>query len=145
MKIKLKEKNVKITRAEEIAEIFYSILKAEDKEDRMKEHLWCVYLNARNVIIKIELVSLGTLNASIVHPREVFSPAITSKSASLIMGHNHPSNDTAPSSDDIEITKRIKEAGRLLGIELLDHIIIGSNKHFSNRGGYTSLKEKMLF
>ncbi len=138
MKIKLKEKNIKVRESEDIAKILHNVLKGENKEDKMKEHLWGVYLNARNVIIKIELVSLGVLNAGLVHPRELFSPAITSKSASLIMVHNHPSNDTEPSHDDIAITKRIKEAGQILGIDLIDSIIIG------NSGGHYSFKKEHL-
>ncbi|HRU40693.1 MAG TPA: JAB domain-containing protein, partial [Candidatus Diapherotrites archaeon] len=80
----------------------------------------------------------GSLNASIVHPREVFNPAIRKSSASIIMVHNHPSGDPSPSSEDVSITARIAEAGKLIGIELVDHIIIGDGK-------YISMKEKGLF
>ena len=98
----------------------------------MKEHFWGVYLDARNIITRIELIHLGTLNANLVHPRETFRPAIVSSAASLIVLHNHPSDDCEPSEDDLNITKRLVEAGKILGIELLDHIIINlKNKYFS--------------
>jgi DNA repair protein RadC len=103
-----------------------------------KEHMKLVLLNIKCNLISVEDVSIGSLNASIVHPREVFNPAIRKSSASIIMVHNHPSGDPTPSSEDIGITSRIREAGKLLGIELVDHIIIGDGK-------YTSLKEKGLF
>ncbi|MFZ2969993.1 MAG: JAB domain-containing protein [Minisyncoccia bacterium] len=80
-------------------------------------------------------VSVGSLNASIVHPREVFSEAIKNKAASVIFAHNHPSGDTEPSEDDLEITKRLIEAGKILGIEIIDHIIVTKN-------GFLSFKEK---
>ena len=86
-----------------------------------------ICLNTRNRVICINTVSIGSLNASLVHPREVFKPAILANAASIILAHNHPSGETEPSKDDIEITKRVKEAGNLLGIELLDHVIISDS------------------
>ncbi|HRS21088.1 MAG TPA: DNA repair protein RadC [Clostridia bacterium] len=103
-----------------------------------KEHMKLVLLNVKCNLISVEEISVGSLNASIVHPREVFNPAIRKSSASIIMVHNHPSGDPAPSSEDISITARIAEAGKLIGIELVDHIIIGDGK-------YISMKEKGLF
>lgn len=100
-----------------------------------QEHLKVIMLNTKNIVITVKDVSVGTLNSSIVHPREVFCEAIKKNSASIIICHNHPSGDPAPSSEDINLTNRIKECGKLLGIELLDHIIIGD-------GIYVSLKEK---
>lgn len=100
-----------------------------------REHLKVIMLNTKNVVISIIDVSIGSLNSSIVHPREVFCEAIKKSSASIIICHNHPSGDATPSSEDINVTNRIKESGKLLGIELLDHIIIGD-------GTYISLKEK---
>ncbi|HRU42502.1 MAG TPA: DNA repair protein RadC, partial [Candidatus Diapherotrites archaeon] len=88
-----------------------------------KEHMKLVLLNVKCNLISVEEISVGSLNASIVHPREVFNPAIRKSSASIIMVHNHPSGDPAPSSEDISITARIAEAGKLIGIELVDHII----------------------
>lgn len=103
-----------------------------------KEHMKLVLLNIKCNLISVEEVSVGSLNASIVHPREVFNPAIKKSSASIIMVHNHPSGDPTPSSEDAAITSRINEAGKLIGIELVDHIIIGDGK-------YISMKEKGLF
>lgn len=100
-----------------------------------KEHFVCLFLNTKNHIIGKETLSMGTLNASLVHPREVFRAAIRISSASIICMHNHPSGDPAPSPEDIQITKRLVEAGTLLGIEILDHLIIGD-------GTFVSLKEQ---
>jgi len=104
-------------------------------EDADREQLIVCCLDIKNQPTAINVVSVGSLNSSIVHPREVFKPAILSNSASIILFHNHPSGDVAPSREDISITERIKESGRMLGIELIDHIIIGNNS-------YCSLKEK---
>lgn len=110
----------------------------EDMRYLKKEHMKLVLLNIKCNLISVEEVSIGSLNASIVHPREVFNPAIRKSSASIIMVHNHPSGDPTPSSEDTAITSRICEAGKLIGIELVDHIIIGD-------GRYISMKEKGLF
>jgi DNA repair protein RadC len=91
-----------------------------------QEILKVIMLNTKNVVIHIMDVSKGSLNSSIVHPREVFSGAVKYSSASIILCHNHPSGDPTPSSEDISITHRIKECGKIMGIELLDHIIIGN-------------------
>lgn len=100
-----------------------------------KEVLKAVLLNTKNAVVKIADISVGSLNSSIVHPREVFNEAIIAHSASIIICHNHPSGDPSPSKEDISITKRLAEGGKLLGIEIIDHIIIG-------QGVYVSLKEK---
>ncbi len=95
-----------------------------------KEHFVVLYLNARNQLIHKETISIGTLNANLVHPREVFKPAIEHLAASIIVAHNHPSGGTEPSEADLELTKRLKEAGKIIGVEVVDHIIItnGENK-----------------
>ena len=98
-----------------------------------KEHFLTLYLNARNVIIHQETVSIGSLNANIVHPREVFRPAIVRAAAALILVHNHPSGDVTPSQEDLKLTARLVEAGRLLGIEVLDHVIVSSRNYMSFR------------
>ena len=103
-----------------------------------REHFVIVLLNRKNGIIGINTVSVGDLSSSIVHPREVFKPAIVAGAASIILAHNHPSGDPKPSLVDVRVTKRIKEAGDILGIEVLDHIIIGD-------GCYESLKARDLF
>ena len=104
--------------------------------DRDREKLILVCLDNKNQPTSINTVSVGSLNSSIVHPREVFNVAILSNSANIIVYHNHPSRDVTPSKEDINITERLKEAGKILGIELIDHIIVGSNS------SYYSFKEK---
>jgi DNA repair protein RadC len=96
-----------------------------------KEHFVMLSLDARNNLIKKSGISIGTLNASIVHPREVFKEAIQCSAASIIIAHNHPSGDVNPSDEDIEMTKRLKEVGKILGIEILDHVIVARNDHYS--------------
>lgn len=98
-------------------------------KDYSKERFYLIALDSRNW--SIHEVSLGTLNVSIVHPREVFAEAIKSKAASVIIAHNHPSGDPEPSKNDLEITKRLVEAGKILGIEVVDHIIVTKIKFFS--------------
>jgi DNA repair protein RadC len=108
---------------------------AESCMDEMRylsqEHFVCLFLNTKNVVIDKKCIYVGTLNASVVHPREVFREAIRKSSAGVICVHNHPSGDPTPSREDIHVTERLFEAGRLLGIELLDHIIIGDNRFYS--------------
>ncbi len=89
-----------------------------------KEHFVVLYLNARNQLIHKETISIGTLNASLVHPREVFKPAIEHLSASIIVAHNHPSGGLEPSEADVLLTGRLHDAGTLLGIELRDHLVV---------------------
>ncbi|QNG61829.1 DNA repair protein RadC [Bacillus sp. PAMC26568] len=100
-----------------------------------QEHFVCLYLNTKNQVLHKQTVFIGSLNASIVHPREVYKEALKRSAASIICIHNHPSGDPSPSREDIEVTKRLTECGKMLGIELLDHLIIGEQK-------YVSLKEK---
>jgi len=100
-------------------------------KDKAKEHFKLILLNARNKIIGISTISIGSLNASIVHPREVFKDAIMHTAYSVVLAHNHPSGDPEPSEDDLTMTKRLIEAGKILGIEVLDHIIITKNGYFS--------------
>jgi DNA repair protein RadC len=100
--------------------------------DKTREHLMTIYLNARNEMIwKKQSTFIGTLNANLVHPREIFKEALEHNAASVILVHNHPSGDPEPSEDDLEITKRIVEAGKIMGIDILDHIIITKNRVFS--------------
>ncbi len=105
-----------------------------DIKDEPKEFFVCLYLNARNQVIHKEVVSIGSLSASIVHPREVFRVGVAKCAASVILAHNHPSGDVSPSKDDIDLTHRLREAGLIMGIEVLDHIIIA-------RSDFVSLKE----
>jgi len=108
----------------DIVEVMVRILNREDEIDRKKEHFWTVGLDSKNCIVYIELVSLGTLTTSIVHPRETFRLAIMKGVARLMMIHNHPSGDSSPSKNDIDLTKKMVKAGKILGIEVVDHIII---------------------
>jgi DNA repair protein RadC len=98
-----------------------------------KEHFLAIYLDARNVPVHEETISIGSLNANIVHPREVFKPAIAHSAAAVILVHNHPSGDVSPSQEDLQLTARLVEAGRLIGIEVLDHVIIAERRFLSFR------------
>lgn len=100
-----------------------------------QEHFVCLYLNTKNQVLHKQTVFIGSLNASIVHPREVFKEAFRRSAASIICLHNHPSGDPTPSKEDIDVTKRLLECGKIIGIDVLDHLIIGEKK-------YVSLKEK---
>ena len=106
-------------------------------KDKAKEHFKLILLNPRNKIIGISTISIGTLNASLVHPREVFKDAIVHSAASVVLAHNHPSGDPDPSEDDLKITKKLVDSGKILGIEVLDHIIIAKND-------FCSFKERRL-
>lgn len=101
--------------------------------DRLKhadrEHIYALLLNTKNVLIAAELVSIGSISATIIHPREILKPAIIASAACIILVHNHPTGDPTPSNEDVEFTKRFAKCGKLIGIELLDHIVIG-NGHF---------------
>ena len=112
----------------------YEMIK-EQLEDLDREQFIIACLNTKNEPTNITVVSVGSLNKAIVHPREVFKTAILSNAASIMAFHNHPSGETTPSQQDIQLTNRLYEAGELLGIKLLDHLIIGD-------GTFTSLKEK---
>ena len=107
----------------------YEYLK--DMRDLPKEHLRGIYLNSRYRLIHDEVISIGSLTANIVHPREVFRPALEYSASAVILAHNHPSGSAKPSQADIEITKQIVKAGKILGVDLLDHIIITKNKFAS--------------
>ncbi len=122
----------KISSPQDIADIFIPLLR-----DELKERFIVVCLSSANKVIKYETISIGNLNSSVVHPREVFKVAIDSLSASIILIHNHPSGNPDPSNEDISITKKIVEAGKILDIPVFDHLIIAGNN-------YTSFVEKRL-
>ena len=115
----------------------YRELKNKSRGEK-KEHFWAIFLNVRNRIIKSAEISVGSLDASIVHPRELFKEAIAASASSIIIAHNHPSGNPEASQDDIKLSQRLKEAGNLVGIEVVDHIIIGD-------GQYISLRREGLF
>ena len=114
--------------SQEVAEYFQPRLR-----DAKKEEFRCVLLDTKNRIIREETVSTGSLTASLVHPRETFKAAVRESAAAVIFVHNHPSGDTKPSQEDILLTKRLVQAGDLLGIRVLDHVIVGDGNHFSFR------------
>lgn len=116
-------------------EIFHEL---KDVRSSKKEHFIAFYLDVRNQVIKRETISLGTLNASLVHPREVFEPAVRHTAASIILTHNHPSGLSTPSDEDLKLTMRLVNVGEVLGIKIADHIIVCERE-------YTSMKEKGYF
>ena len=120
------------TSPDDVARLFM-----EDMRYLKKEYFKILLLNVKNQLISMEEISVGSLNASIVHPREIFILPVKKSAASIILVHNHPSGDPTPSREDLEITERLVKAGELLGIKVLDHVIIGEGKHLS-------LKEKGL-
>jgi DNA repair protein RadC len=96
-----------------------------------KEHFMELCLDTKNQVIREDTISIGSLNANIVHPREVFRTALIESAAHIIVAHNHPSGDPTPSREDIDITKKLVETGKIMGIDILDHVIIGDGRHFS--------------
>jgi DNA repair protein RadC len=130
--LKAMKKDVKINSPKDLADLLMG-----EMNELNQEILKVVLLSTKNIIIGTKDVFKGSLNTSIVHPREIFKQAIDKNSASIIICHNHPSGDPTPSKEDINITLRIKECGNIIGINLVDHIIIGNNK-------FVSLKERGL-
>jgi DNA repair protein RadC len=103
-------------------------------KNKKKEHFLVLLLNTRNQLLRVAPISIGSLDSSIVHPREVFKEAISASAASVIFVHNHPSGNAQPSEDDVKLTKRLAEAGEIVGIEVLDHIIVSDREHISLKG-----------
>ncbi len=108
----------------------------QDMRNLPKEHLRGLYLNSHSRIIRDEVISIGTVNSNMIHPREVFRAAIESNSAAIVLAHNHPSGEANPSAEDIEVTKQLVEAGKILGITLLDHVIIAKDTFVSINASY---------
>ncbi len=123
----------KIENPGKIAQIMTDILLSEQPQDQAKEHFYAIGLNTKNTIQFIELVHLGTLNGCMVHPREIFHIACVKHVNTMILCHNHPSGEPEPSTEDIRLTDKLKQAGKILDIEIIDHIIITTNKdkHYS--------------
>lgn len=107
------------------------VSQAVDLRGKKKEYLLAFFLNARHQLISKEIISIGTLTASLAHPREIFSPAIGKAAAGVILVHNHPSGDPSPSDEDMRLTKRIVQAGHIMGIDLLDHLIVAESGCYS--------------
>lgn len=133
--LRIKQKDalaVKVSSPQDVVDLLL-----DDMQYLKQECFKIILLDTKNKIIKVEEISIGILNASLVHPREVFVKAIRQHAASIILAHNHPSGDTDPSAEDKKITKRLYDAGEIIGISVLDHIIIG-------RGTYLSFKQEKL-
>ena len=114
---------------------YKAIIEITSVEEEAQEVFGILILNTKNKIVAVHEISRGTLNTNMVHPREVFKPAVLHNAAAIICFHNHPSGDPNPSREDIEITKQLVEAGKIMGIEIFDHIIVGDDR-------YISLKER---
>ncbi len=119
------DKRPKINSMDDVVQIVKPMI-----ADLNKEFFMALYLNTKNGVLKQEIISIGSLNANIVHPREIFKTACMISASSIIVAHNHPSGDPTPSREDIEITKKLHEAGKMMGIELLDHVIIGHDRNY---------------
>ncbi len=117
--------SMRFTKPEQVFEMF------RDLRRETKEHFITLHLDGKNRIVCFDRVSIGSLNQAIVHSREVFKTACLSNAAAILLVHNHPTGDPAPSQEDLAITRRIKEAGEILGIKVLDHIIVGDNDFLS--------------
>jgi DNA repair protein RadC len=115
----------RITSSKEVFELFRFLA------NETKEHFLALHLDSKNRVLCIDQVSTGSLNATVVHPRELFKGCLLSSAAAVLFLHNHPSGDPEPSREDLELTTRLKEGGELLGIRVLDHIIIGSGRYIS--------------
>lgn len=128
---------MKVSNSSDVAKVLQAVLETESTVEQEKEHFWVLGLNTKNVVKFVDLVSLGILTNAVVHPRGFFRLAVMKGVNSIIAGHNHPSGDPAPSREDIALTTKLREAGEILGIRVLDHVIIGN-------GGvdYLSTQEK---
>lgn len=115
--------------SEKVAGVLRRWLATRSKVDRDKEHFWVIGLDTKLNVKYFEVVTIGTLDASLVHPREVFRFAIMQGVASIVIGHNHPSGDITPSQEDRNVTRSLVKAGKILGIRVVDHLIVGMNGH----------------
>ena len=131
MEIKVQDEKTVYNNAGKVAALFQGFLSNENEIDQDKEHVWVMGLNTRNIVKYVELVSLGTLEESLIQPREVYRMAISRGAKSIIIAHNHPSKSIEPSPDDLTITSRLTKAGEIIGIKVLDHVIITKQDHFS--------------
>lgn len=119
-------KNLKITNAEDIFEYYKDIL-----INKKQEYFYCIYLDSNKIVLKDKLLFIGTLDHSLVHPREVFKEAVNVSACSIICVHNHPSGNVIPSKNDLALTNRLTELGDMMGIKVIDHVIIGTHKYYS--------------
>lgn len=130
---------IKVTSPLDVHKIFKDEVAQWDREKFLS-----VMLNARNYITAIDLISIGSLTDAVIHPREVFKSAILSNASSIILVHNHPSEDLSPSNEDNIITKRLEEAAEIIGITLLDHLIITTENYYSLCSGQTNINYERL-
>ena len=121
-----KNKKKKIKQTKDVFDMFHPLLK-----DKTQEYFYIIMLGVNNKILGTEKISTGILDSIIIHPREIFKPAIRNSSSKIILVHNHPSGDPTPSDEDLDMTRNLIEAGTLVGIEVLDHVIIGDENHWS--------------
>ena len=132
-------KKRKVSKPEDVANILRAILSAEDEIDQEKEHFWVIGIYSNSIIKYVDLVTVGILDTSLVHPREVFRRAIILGVSAIFVGHNHPSGSVQPSDEDYRTTSNLRASGEILEIELIDHIIIGNGTK-----EYFSFKEEGL-
>src|SRR5918998_331965 len=128
--IYLKDSHIQVQSSQQVAQVFLDLLLLEDAVERDKEHFYVMHLDVRSRVKLVELVSLGTLTSSLVHPRETFRRAVMRGSARIIVAHNHPSGEVEPSDEDTKVTKLLHESGNILGINLFDHVIFTNEKFF---------------
>ena len=135
----LRNSGIQIKGSESVVNIFRDLLSTEDALDQDKEHYYVCHLDVKARVNLVELVAIGILNSCVVHPRETYRRAVSEGSASIIIGHNHPSGEVDPSDEDTSATKAVFEAGQILGITMLDHVIFSakSGKYFSYRDNQT--------
>jgi DNA repair protein RadC len=129
--ILLRNSKFKVVQPLDVAKVFQDLLKLEDKIDREKEHFYVMHLDARQQINLVELVAIGTITGATIHARETFRRAIAEGTVSIIIAHNHPSGDVNPSADDITATHTLLQAGEILGIPVLDHIVFTATNFYS--------------
>jgi DNA repair protein RadC len=131
--IYLKDSKLEVKSSRDIAKGLVDLLHLEDEIDQAKEHFYVIHFDTRSRINMVELVNLGTLTSSVTHPRETYRRAVIHGSAAIIVAHNHPSGQPDPSTEDMKVTKLLMEAGRDLGIDMLDHIVFSETRFFSFR------------
>jgi DNA repair protein RadC len=134
----LRHSTITITKAKDVAKVFQDLLTREDRIDQDKEHVYVMHLNTRHHINLVELVAIGTLTNTALHPRETFRRAVLEGTDSLIVAHNHPSGDVTPSEADIRVTHQLCKAGEVLQIPLIDHLIFTDTQYYSFRDNKTA-------
>ncbi|GAA0894087.1 hypothetical protein GCM10009122_37670 [Fulvivirga kasyanovii] len=125
------EQKIKVLNSEDLYKVMQQVLLRENKIDRNKEHFWVVCLASNNQILLIELISLGTVNQTLVEPMEVFSFALQKRAVQIIMVHNHPSGELKPTKSDIEVTDKMLAIGKFVNVPVIDHLIITEEKYYS--------------